>query len=158
MKKAPCLSNCHNVVYLFLCALCVLSGDIFSQNLEGINARIDAMGGIYQHNDLGWTVGRPSLMAAFSDQMEGSIYCTPIPDVGETFGAVIAVKSIGKRVYLGITLNERIVMPYPFYRDGFFFLESWMGYVPSDRMAQVPRLYLAAAVSDFITIGIGGFI
>lgn len=131
---------------------------VHSQNLEGINARADGMGSVYLRDDLGWTVGKPSMVADFPDQIQGSIYTTPIPDVGETYGNIIAIKSIGDYTRFGIIFNERIHMPYGFYKEGAFYLEG--KHIPGgmwDPYINIPGFVLAAKFNDNVSLGISGF-
>lgn len=145
-----------------LFAILLLTGfcfAVFSQNVEGINARIDGMGGSGMTADLGWSVGHPCQIGKFPNQFQGTIYTTPIPDIGETFGAIIAVLAFGDIVRLGFTFNERIHMPYGFYKDGGFYLEAKHinGDNAADKFAMVPSLSLCFQFNSDFSLGIGGY-
>ncbi len=143
-------------------ALLLITGLLFnaiSQNVEGINARIDGMGGSGLTSDLGWAVGHPTGIANFPDQMQGTIYTTPIPDIGETYGAVIAVKGFGEKFRLGVTFNERIHMSYSFYKDGGLILDATHinGDNNADKFAMIPSVALCWKFNDDFKFGVSSF-
>lgn len=154
MKKIVLL-----VLFIFYLPFVVLS-----QNLEGINARVDAMGGVFSMDDPGWAIGSPSLMANVPDILHGSIFINAVPNlgegdnIGETYGGILLVKSLGEIIRLGFTLNERRYMPVAFYESGSRFLNfGGEGASQLDSMIMVPSVSLAFKINDNINFGFGGF-
>ena len=56
------------------------------QNVEGVNARLDAMAGNGVVGDIGWTIGKPSALYAFPDQVQASALIIEIEGMGKTYG------------------------------------------------------------------------
>ncbi len=136
----------------------------FAQNLEGVNGRTDAMGGVYQANDMGWIVGSPSLMANFPDMLHGSIFAGTVPnlgqgdDIGQTYGNITLTKSLGAAVCLGLTFNERYYMPKQFFEDGIKFLQ-YKDYLKASMgsMKMTPSLALGFKFGENFNFGVSGF-
>jgi hypothetical protein len=130
-----------------------------AQNIEGVNARLDGMGGIGTISDIGWTIDKPSALYGYGDHVQASAVLKDIEDVGKSFGAIIAIKSIGERIFLGMTFNSRSAMPYSFY-DKFA-----VGFAGFDDLAlkngnffpDIPRVNLGFKIGDNFTGGIGTF-
>jgi hypothetical protein len=133
---------------------------VFSQNVEGINARIDAMAGCGMISDIGWAIGEPVQIVNYPDILSASLYATPIPDVGESFGAIIGVKSIGEHVRIGLTMNDRLQMPYAFYKDGGYYLDAKHinGDNHAEKFPMYPSLAFAVKFNDDFSFGCGGWV
>ncbi len=135
----------------------------FSQNVEGVNARIDAMAGSGLTSDLGWAMETPCQIANFPDQFQGSIYCTPIPGIGGAYGLVIGVKSIGEHFRLGVAINERNKMSGAFYEFGCNYLMTNSTYFHLDgtdnaeRWPMYPHIMACIKFNDDNNLGLGFF-
>ena len=42
----------------------------YTQNIEGVNARLDGMGGSGLPDDIGWTIGNPRAISSFPDFLQ----------------------------------------------------------------------------------------
>lgn len=145
-----------------LCAAILLAGfsfTVYSQNVEGINARIDAMAGCGMISDIGWAIGEPVGIINYPDLLSASLYATPIPDVGESFGAIIGVKSLGEHMRVALTLNDRMQMPYAFYKDGGYYLNAKHinGDNHAEKFPMYPSVAFAVKFNDDFSFGLGGW-
>ena len=85
------------------------------QNIEGVNARLDAMAGCGVIGDIGWTIGKPSSLYGYADQVQYSPLIITIEGLGKTYGSIIAIKSFGEHFFAGITMDNRKAMSGTFY-------------------------------------------
>lgn len=131
------------------------------QNIEGVNARLDAMGGCGVIGDIGWTIGKPSSLYGYADQVQASALIITIEGMGKTYGSIIAIKSIGEHFFIGMTMNGRKAMSGRFYSkaieygdfgENFNFLTQSGLYFPV-----YPHLNINIKPSDNLSIGVGGY-
>lgn len=109
---------------LAIIAIAGISFPLFAQNIEGLNARIDAMGGSGVGDDIGWTVGQPRYMCAYPDQIQGSAIIKNIMGKGQTFGRIMVIKSLGDNLFLGLTSNNSKMLLSRFYNTSAEFLNA----------------------------------
>lgn len=139
-----------------------------AQNIEGVNARIDAMGGSGPIDDIGWTISHPASLYAFENQFQGSICISPIPGLGETYGSIIGIAALTKNLFAGITLNDRVMMPAGqasgFYTEGCNLIANHQmnGNPPNgdDNAKQFPNLpnvNVCWKINDNLKLGIGAY-
>lgn len=131
------------------------------QNVEGVNARLDAMGGCGVVGDIGWTIGKPSSLYGYADQVQASGLIITIEGLGKTYGSIIAIKSLGEHFFVGMTMNGRKAMSGTFYKkaieygdfgENFNFLTQ-----PGQYFPVYPHLNINYKPSDNLSIGIGGY-
>jgi hypothetical protein len=139
-----------------------------AQNIEGVNARIDAIGGSGAVDDIGWTITQPASLFKFANQFQGSICVSPIPGLGETYGSIIGITALTSNLFVGITMNDRVLMPAGqstgFYSEGCNLIANTMnqGQPPNgdDNAKQFPNLptvNVCFKVDDNLAFGLGGF-
>ncbi len=147
-----------SVIYLPI-ILSLLSFYIAAQNIEGVNARLDAMAGSAACDDIGWTIQHPASICNFPNQIQGSVHLMNTPGVGKTFGAIIGIVRLNDFLYAGITCNNREIMAYNFFEEGSLFLNC----IHLDEMAihkrypQLPQVNLCLKINDKLQFGAGGF-
>lgn len=141
----------------------VVMGACFStvaQNVEGVNARIDAMGGAGYIGDIGWTIGKPSAIPGYADLIQASGIIKPIEGIGESYGAIIAIKSFGENVFFGLTFNNRRTMPGTFFKIAEIFggfNDNFGGMANCRFFPNLPHANLGFKFGEH-TFGIGGFL
>lgn len=136
-----------------------------AQDVEGVNARLDAMGGAGVPSDFGFVINRPLKCVAWADRIQGTGVMKEITGIEDYFGAIIATKSIIKdRFAVGLTFNDRREMPGDFY--GKYYLAPYSADVINfgtasdmfEKFANYPRLLLGFKLSDNFQFGLGSFI
>jgi len=136
-----------------------------AQDVEGVNARLDAMGGSGVPSDFGFVIDRPLKCVAWADRVQATGVMREITGIEDYFGAVIATKSIIKdRFAIGLTFNDRREMPGDFYDK--YYLAPYnadlinFGTVEDmfEKFANYPRLLLGFKISDNFQFGLGSFI
>jgi len=139
--------------------VCSLSLALFSQNIEGVNARIDATGGIFSPDDIGWAIGSPSAIANFPNLLQGNISLLSIPGVDITYGSIIGVLGIGNSIRLGITFNDRTYMPSAFYTLASKVINAPL--ISDDENARkfpmIPGINFCVKINDDNSFGLGFF-
>lgn len=133
-----------------------------AQNIEGVNARIDAMGGFGIPADMGWTIDKPCALYLFPDRIQTSAIIKDIEGMGKSFGSIIAVKSLCRNLFVGMTLNDRKPMSgkfyslsrefFPGFQDDFGYLENPGRYLPN-----LPHVNICYKPSDKLSLGLGLF-
>jgi hypothetical protein len=147
-------------IALMVCTLFTIS---HAQNLEGVNARIDAMGGEGISDDIGWTYLQPRNYIKFPNQIQGNVAIKQFWDNDvPTFRRLFFTKSIGDRVVLGGTLNNALIMTDSYYTRGFEFMKAYdLGLDPSTlityNLPVFPHLGANIKITDNINIGVLGF-
>ena len=152
-------SKIINFVFV-LCALCVLSGELFPQNIEGVNARLDAMGGSAAADDIGWTIGHPASIYKFPNTFQGSVNLITSDLKERTYGAIVGIVRFNDFLYAGVTFNNKLMMGwyekgYRFYSLGFDFINR--PYIIYDSLPNIPQVNLCLKLNDKLQIGIGGY-
>ena len=130
-----------------------------AQNIEGVNARIDAMGGCGVIDDIGWTINHPASIYKNANQIQGSWCAMDISGIGNTFGALIAITKLTDNLFAGVTFNNRMMMPSHFYQNGALFTNS-LRMNPGDNAndyPNLPRLNLCFKLNDAVQLGAGAF-
>lgn len=145
---------------LAIIAIAGITFPLFAQNIEGLNARIDAMGGSGVGDDIGWTVGQPRSLCAYPDQIQGSAIIKPIMGKGTTFGRIIVIKSLSDNVFLGLTLNNSRMLLSRFYtKDCAPLFLNDIGDLEIDNVNEnfqtVPHLNFCYKISDDYAVGAG---
>ena len=101
---------------ILLCiAVLSVSFSVVAQNIEGVNARLDAMAGSGPITDIGWTIDKPDGLYNFPNQVQGTAVLMDIPGIGVTYGSIIGIVRFSEALYAGVTLNNRNQMPGFFY-------------------------------------------
>ena len=146
-----------------LAALAVL-GVFYSamgQNVEGVNARLDAMGGCGVIGDIGWTIGKPSSLYGYADQVQASALIIDIEGMGTTFGSIIAIKSIGEHFFVGATMNGRRAMSGSFYTKAITFGNFTENFGSMSQLGMFfpvyPEINFCLRPNDNLSIGLGGY-
>ncbi len=147
-------------VFIVIAVLSITS-TINAQNVEGVNARIDAMAGCGVISDIGWTIGKPSSLYAFPDQVQASALIIDIEGLGKTYGSIIAIKSIGEHFFIGVSMNGRRAMSSAFYNKAITFgnFTENFGSMPQLGMffPVFPELNFCIRPNENLSIGIGGY-
>ncbi len=147
----------------FLVILFVTYSSI-AQNIEGVNARLDAIAGSGICDDIGWTIGNPRSISSFPDQIQGSAINRDIIGVGKAiYGSVVAIKSIGEHFLFGLTANGDVAMGSDYYIKAAQFIEGagdelWITDANLSKIPRYPHLNLCFKINDDNSIGLGGFI
>lgn len=143
--------------------VCTLFSVAHAQNLEGVNARLDALGGEGISDDIGWTYMQPRNYIKFPNYVQGNIIIKEFWGTAECFGRLFFTKSIGDRVVVGGTLNNSPIMGGDFYYRAFNFLGtddlildvlSFNNYT----LPSFPQIGANIKVADNINIGVLGFL
>ncbi len=138
-----------------------LSFSALGQNIEGVNARLDAMGGSGVGDDIGWTVGNPRLIVDYPDLIQGSAVIKNILGKGQTFGRIIAIKSIGEKICIGLTANNNKVLRSGFYKDAGDFMDASVdleiGEI-NENFQTLPHLNFGIKLLDNLNLGAGFFL
>ncbi len=150
---------------LKVCCLVLVMGGIIiqvnAQNLEGVNARIDAMAGAGVPDDIGWCSVQPRNFGKYADYFQGSIRVKPYWGAETTFGKVFLLKSIGERAVIGLTLNNDLEMWGNFYGRGTEFLDAEFGLTPQDytsnNLPVMPHIGGSFKINDNVNVGVIGF-
>ena len=137
-----------------------------AQDVEGVNARLDAMGGAGVPGDFGFVIGRPLKCVDWADRIQGTGVMKEITGIAQYFGAIIATKSIIKdRFAIGLTFNDRPEMPGDFYEkyyaapyDAGIYLNFGTSSDMAEKFANYPRLLLGFKINDNFQFGLGGFV
>lgn len=141
---------------LAIIAIAGISFPLVAQNIEGLNARIDAMGGSGVGDDIGWTVGQPRYMCAYPDQIQGSAIIKNIMGKGQTFGRIIVIKSLGDNLFLGLTSNNSKMLLSRFYNTSAQFLNAVgdleIGNI-NENFQTLPHINLCFKFSDDYALG-----
>ncbi len=141
-----------------------VTGLIFStvaQNIEGVNARLDAMGGSGVADDIGWTVDNPRSIVDWPDRIQGSAIIKNIMGKGETFGRIIAIKSIGDKICVGITANNNKLLRSGFYKDAGDFLNATVDLEIgelNENFQTLPHINFGMKISNKLNLGAGFFL
>lgn len=143
-------------LFLIICILTVsLIVNVNAQNIEGVNARLDGMAGSGVADDIGWTVGNPRSISGFKDLIQGSALLKKFDGKGNQFGRIMAIKSIGEKLSLGLTLNNKRVMNKDFVGNMFSFYEFGFGEHLNINKVDLPHINLCYEINDVFTIGAG---
>jgi len=148
-----------------LCMVIAVAGFMYNsthaQNVEAVNARLDAMGGIGAPGDIGWVVDKPSYLYAWRDYIQASGIIKDIEGLGKSYGAIIATKSLGKHLTMGLTFNDRRAMMGSFYTissEFGGFTDNFAAMQLGKWLANWPHLGFCIRPNDKVSIGIGGFL
>ncbi len=137
---------------LLFVTLLVLSKCAFSFEQGSINARIDAMSGVYVSDDVGWSIIGPYRIALFPDQLQCNMYTSHMIKYGTYSLDLIAIKSLGERFLFGITLDYRSLMPRHFFNVGSNLLR-----ITSDseigKFNYIPKFALAFVLNEKVILG-----
>ena len=145
----------------FLAAIIVLSFSFsaIAQNIEGVNARLDAMAGSGASDDIGWTIHHPASLFNYPNHFQGSICLMPIPGIDRTYGAIIGIVQFNEMLYAGVTLNERTTMGGSFYAEGAMIINA--PHIDGEENAKgfpnLPNVNLCLKFSDNFQLGVGGY-
>ncbi|MBN1128754.1 MAG: hypothetical protein JXA71_07195 [Chitinispirillaceae bacterium] len=144
----------------FIATLVVAVGfQVYGQNIEGVNARIDAMGGSGPTTDIGWTIQHPAGIYQFANQVQGSACNADVPGLGTTYGSIIGIVGIADYLFIGAMLNNRMEMPIDFYNDAALLLNA--DHIPAADNAQkypnLPKINICLKISDELQFGLGTF-
>jgi hypothetical protein len=136
-----------------------------AQDVEGVNARLDAMGGAGVPSDYGFVINRPLKCVAWADRVQATGIMKEITGLETRFGSVIATKSIFKdRFAIGLTFNDRTEMQgdfygkyadAPYYANVIYFEKE---NVMLEKFPNYPRLLMGFKVNDNFTFGLGSII
>jgi hypothetical protein len=129
------------------------------QNIEGVNARIDAMGGSGPSTDIGWTIQHPASIYEFPNQVQASACNAEIWGLGQTFGSIIGVAAVTQNLFLGLSMNNRMEMPFSFYKDAALLLDA-THIAPTDNAENYPnypKVNICLKVNDNLQFGIGAY-
>ncbi len=146
-------------LFLLFTALC-MSFSVYAQNVEGVNARIDAMGGCGVIGDIGWTIGKPCKIYAYPNQVQASAVIMDLEGSAQTYGQIIAIKSFGDYFFAGLTMNDKRAMSGTFYKvakSEFGFLDNFQSMAEGRWFPNWPQLNLCLKPNDNFVIGLGGF-
>lgn len=157
----------NTVILLFI--LCVFFfSNAFSQNIEGVNARLDAMAGSAAADDLGWTMRHPASIFKFPNHFQGSVGIKFMPEhLGidtkqKTYGNIIGVIQINEFLYFGATYNNKLVVDD--LNDSFYiYAGEFLDFpIPKDSLpflplVHIPQVNLCFKFNDNIQLGIGGY-
>lgn len=112
------------------------------------NARINALGGNFCIDDISSVLQNPAASVYYSDAVQGTAY------QDGTFGPVIGIKSIGKRLSVGFAANVPDDFQSTYYSDARMFLDSTVDTqsVVPEKFPPYPHL-IAAINLSFITVG-----
>lgn len=130
-----------------------------AQNVEGVNARIDGMGGSGTIGDIGWSIDKPSALFGYLDKVQASVINKDIEGIGKAYGAIIAIKSIGENVALGVTWNDRRALSGTFYKiaqEFGGFNDNFGGMANARYFPKLPHVNLGFKVGEQ-TFGIGAY-
>ncbi len=147
------------IVLLIVAA--ALSFSTVAQNIEGVNARLDGMAGSGVADDIGWTVGNPRSLVDWPDLIQGSAIVKDIMGKGQTFGRIIAIKSIGDKICLGLTANNNKVLRTGFYGDAAAFLKASGEFEignPAENFQTLPHINVGVKILDNLNLGAGFFL
>ena len=98
--------------------------NVFSQNIEGVNARLDAMASSAAADDIGWAIMHPASIFKFPNHFQGTICLMDIPGIGKTYGTVFIIVRFTEFLYMGVTHNNRTMLGGGFYDEGCHFLNA----------------------------------
>jgi hypothetical protein len=146
-------------LFLLFTILC-MSFSLYAQNVEGVNARIDAMGGCGVIGDIGWTVGKPCKINAYPNNVQASAVIMDLEGSAQTYGQIIAIKSFGDHFFAGLTMNDKRAMSGTFYKVAMYeygFLENFQSMKLGRWFPNWPHLNLCLKPNDNFVIGLGGF-
>ncbi len=124
----------------------------YTQNIEGVNARLDGMGGSGLPDDIGWSIGNPRAISSFPDVIQGSAVISEIDGLGSVFGRMVLIKSIGEHFLFGLTANNGSVLWGDYYN-----IAKTLGVETGSKIVDIPHLSLCAKINDDFSVGIGGF-
>ena len=133
---------------------------VVAQNVEGVNARIDAMGGCGVIGDIGWTVNKPCKIYGYADQVQASGIIKDIEGLAQTYGQIIAIKSIGEHFFVGLTINDRRAMSGTYYKvamEQFGFIENFQTMEKGRWLPNWPHVNFNIKPNDKFSLGIGGY-
>lgn len=153
---------------LFVAAVAIgcISFSSVAQDVEGVNARLDAMGGAGVPSDYGFVIGRPLKCVAWADRVQGTGIMKEITGIEKYFGSIIATKSIIKDHFaVGLTFNDRREMPGDFYGkyyaapyDAGIYLNFGTASDMAEKFANYPRLLFGVRINDYFQFGLGGYV
>jgi len=152
---------------LFVAALILgcFSFSSVAQDIEGVNARLDAMGGAGVPSDFGFVIDRPLKCVDWADRIQGTGIMKEITGLEQQFGTIIATKSIIKDHFaIGLTFNNRLEMPSSFYVNyadapyDAYWINFDKIHVMLEKFANYPRLLLGFKINDKFQFGLGGFL
>jgi len=129
-----------------------------AQNIEGVNARLDAIAGSGPSDDIGWTIKHPASIYAYPNTWQGTICLMPLPGIDRTFGAIIGIVKFSELFYAGVTLNNRLEMPASFYSEGALIMKPNQidGEDYAKGFPNLPQVNLCFKFSDNFKLGLGG--
>lgn len=134
---------------------------VYGQNVEGVNARLDAIGGVGAPADFGWIVDKPSYLYRWPDRIQASGIIKDIEGQGKTYGAILVTKSFGEKFFVGMTMNDRKAMSGTFYtiaRDFGHFEENFGANEIGHHFPNWPHLLFNIRPNENLSIGIGGYL
>ncbi len=140
--------------------VCALSFTAVAQNIEGVNARLDGMGGIGTPADIGWTIGKPSYLYRWADRVQASAIIKDIEGIGKAYGSIIAIKSFGEHTFLGISFNNRKALSGSFYKiaiEQAKFNENFGSTGTGRFFPDIPHVNLGFKFGDNFTGGVGTY-
>ncbi len=136
-----------------------------AQDIEGVNARLDALGGAGVPSDFGFVIDRPLKCVDWADRVQGTGIMKKITGLETHFGSIIATKSIIKdRFAIGLTFNNKPEMPGAFYSNYADdpYLADVINFdkqnVMLEKFANYPRLLLGFKINDNFQFGLGSFL
>ncbi len=145
--------------FLVVIAVLSFSFSTIAQNIEGVNARLDAMAGSGASDDIGWTIHHPASLFNYPNYFQGSICLMPIPGIDRTYGAIIGIVQFNEMFYAGVTLNERTTMGGSFYSEGALIINA--PHIDGEESAKgfpnLPNVNLCLKLSDNVQLGLGGY-
>lgn len=147
-------------------ALGCFSFSSVAQDVEGVNARLDALGGAGVPSDFGFVIDRPLKCVDWADRVQGTGILKEITGLVTHFGSIVVTKSIVKDHFaIGLTFNDRPAMPGDFYGKYYAnpYFATLINFDPEQNVmkkifANYPRLLLGFKISDNFQFGLGGII
>lgn len=140
-------------LFVSLCIIASIS-TTDAQNIEGVNARLDGMGGSGLPDDIGWTIGNPRAIVSFPDIVQASAIVSEIDGSGSVFGRMVLIKAIGDHFLFGLTANNNRIIWGNFYTEAENILESG---AYREKIVDIPHLNLCYRFNDNYALGIGVF-
>ncbi len=139
-----------------------LSFSSFAQNIEGINARLDAMGGSAPSLDIGWTIKHPANICDWGNQVQSTICLMDIAGLGVTYGSIIGIIKFNELLYVGVNLNNRTMintLQESWYEEAALFLdlENITGAEDAKDFTNLPYVNLGLKINDNLKLGIGSY-
>ncbi len=149
-------------IFIVIAVLSITSS-VYAQNIEGVNARLDAMGGVGTPADIGWVNDKPSYIYRWADRIQGTGIMKSTEGTGTSFGSVIATKSLGEKFFVSLTFNNKRAMSGTFYKlaqEFGGFLENFgaVGATPGKDLAVWPHLGINIRPNENFSLGLGAYL